>query len=400
MDLICSVQKYQWGNLGFDSLVGRFAKANSKIVVNENEPYAELWMGTHPNGPSYISGTNTKLSDYLNSHPQDLGQKVLHHFGKQLPFLFKILSVKQPLSIQAHPTKSNAEKLFKRFPNIYKDGNHKPEMAIALSKFEALCGFRPKTQIKRFLDEISEFNLLIDSVSLNKFLASSDCEDSEISNVLMKECFQLLMSNKEDVVAAATGKLISRLRGMESSKKEYLHWNLIHRVHSVFPNDIGIFCIYWLNYLELAPGEALYLAPNEPHAYLKGDCIECMANSDNVIRAGLTPKFRDIETLCDMLTYKSYQPDEILFCPIKENEYCLLYSPPITDFAVAKIVLPENCHYTLQKRCSASILLIIEGTGTTSTTVLEFGKVLFVPESTEIKITSNGITMYQAFCNV
>lgn len=208
MDLICSVQKYQWGNLGFDSLVGRFAKANSKIVVNENEPYAELWMGTHPNGPSYISGTNTKLSDYLNSHPQDLGQKVLHHFGKQLPFLFKILSVKQPLSIQAHPTKSNAEKLFKRFPNIYKDGNHKPEMAIALSKFEALCGFRPKTQIKRFLDEISEFNLLIDSVSLNKFLASSDCEDSEISNVLMKECFQLLMSNKEDVVAAATGTIM------------------------------------------------------------------------------------------------------------------------------------------------------------------------------------------------
>lgn len=204
MELICSVQKYHWGYEGRNSLVGKFAEANSKIHLDSNEYYAEFWMGTHPNGPSFLKSMNMKLSDYLNLHPEKLGSEVIKIFGNQLPFLFKILSVRLPLSIQAHPTKSHAEKLFNMFPSIYKDKNHKPEIAIAITKFEALCGFRSKSQIKQFLKNIDEFSLLIESDKYKKFLQVD--EESEDSDVLMRDCFKCLMSNQEEIVAEAVGK--------------------------------------------------------------------------------------------------------------------------------------------------------------------------------------------------
>ena len=198
MELICSVQKYHWGSKGNESLVGKFAEANSNLKINPDESYAEFWMGTHPSGPSYLKNNNLELSAYLSSNPEALGTEVISKFGKNLPFLFKILSVEKPLSIQAHPTKSLAEKLFIQNPDLYKDGNHKPEIAIAVSKFEALCGFRPKVNIQKFLKEIDEFHLLIEKDKLFEFLNTPNDDN-------FKECFKSLMSNQDNVVAKATG---------------------------------------------------------------------------------------------------------------------------------------------------------------------------------------------------
>nr|CAD7416411.1 unnamed protein product [Timema cristinae] len=152
MELRCAVQQYAWGKHGLSSKVAQIAKNNDPdFVANELSPYAELWMGTHPNGPSVIKVSGQELGDWVLENTDTLGVKVMAKFGPQLPFLFKVLSVREALSIQAHPSKNHAEELHRLRPDIYKDPNHKPELAIAITPFEALCGFRLAREIAEFL---------------------------------------------------------------------------------------------------------------------------------------------------------------------------------------------------------------------------------------------------------
>lgn len=204
MELICKVQNYLWGKKGLKSTVAKLAHENSGIEIDANKCYAELWMGTHPGGPSYLKNKNIPLSQHLINNPVELGLKVIDEFDINLPFLFKVLSINKALSIQAHPSKSHAEQLFKDFPIIYKDGNHKPELAVAVTEFEALCGFRPQQEIKSYLKCIPEFSMLIQQEKMEKFLeAKGDCTDE------MKDCFCSFMSSSEKDVAAALGNTIN-----------------------------------------------------------------------------------------------------------------------------------------------------------------------------------------------
>ena len=138
-ELKCVVQQYAWGKLGTKSLAAEFAASGrpDDFCINGTDPYAELWMGTHPNGPSMLKGQGApSLADHIAKKPEMLGEKCRETFGDELPYLFKVLSVNKALSIQAHPNKKHAEKLHAERPDVYKDPNHKPEMAIALTEFE------------------------------------------------------------------------------------------------------------------------------------------------------------------------------------------------------------------------------------------------------------------------
>jgi len=149
MELKPAIQKYHWGRKGTSSSVAKLAFSNG-IQISEDENYAELWMGTHPNGPSYVKSTLKPLSQFIEESSPVLGAKILENFGPKLPFLLKVLSVGKALSIQAHPNKQLAKELHANRPDLYKDDNHKPEMAIALTEFEMLCGFRRISEILQF----------------------------------------------------------------------------------------------------------------------------------------------------------------------------------------------------------------------------------------------------------
>lgn len=276
MELVCSVQKYEWGKHGRESTVAQLAFENSNEDIVDDLPYAELWMGVHPSGPSRLKGENILLHEQLKQQPDLLGAAVLQDFGPNLPYLFKVLSVEKALSIQAHPSKSHAEELFVKFPNIYKDANHKPEIAIALTKFEALCGFRPRKEIEEAVSSIPQLRELLGDERVNAFVSGK---------AGLRPCFEALMTCSAEKVRCAIDSYLLE-------KHESLEGSLIEKLNKQFPGDVGVLCVFWLNYVTLSPGEALFLAPNEPHAYLYGDCVECMANSDNVVRAGLTPKLR------------------------------------------------------------------------------------------------------------
>lgn len=150
--LSCVVQQYAWGKTGASSEVARLlASSDPSARISEDQPYAELWMGAHPRGDAKILGSQKTLGQWIAENQDCLGSKVKATFHGKLPFLFKVLSVETALSIQAHPNKELAEKLHLQAPQHYPDANHKPEMAIALTSFQGLCGFRPVEEIVAFL---------------------------------------------------------------------------------------------------------------------------------------------------------------------------------------------------------------------------------------------------------
>ncbi|TFK93123.1 RmlC-like cupin, partial [Polyporus arcularius HHB13444] len=314
-ELIPTTQKYDWGKVGLSSKVAQYAAACKLpgFTLDENAPYAELWMGTHHSSPSRLldSPSQEKLSDYLAAHPELLGSRVIERFRSEgaaegnLPFLFKILAIEKALSIQTHPDKEMALRLHKERPDVYKDANHKPEMALALTPFQAMCGFLPLARIADYIVDTPEFAALIPQAIREQFLsvASSDDPTGPAEKKALKDLFTAVMTAQEAVFKPELEKLVARYQsgGAKASEKEVV--DLVLRLNSQFPGDIGVFCAFILNHLVLKPGEAIFLAAGEPHAYVSGDIAECMATSDNVIRAGLTPKLRDVPNLVAGLTY-------------------------------------------------------------------------------------------------
>ncbi|KAJ1563661.1 Mannose-6-phosphate isomerase, partial [Cladochytrium tenue] len=276
-------------------------------------------MGTHVSGASELHGSSSGgaqllLSELLRGAPALAGAggggagpvTSAAATAGELPFLFKVLSIRKALSIQAHPDKALAARLHAERPGVYKDGNHKPEMALALTPFEALIGFRPLREIHAHLTRFPELAAVVGSETTQKLAdaAGSAGDNTPAGRAALQALFGALMGADEAAMRAQLATLVGRLRAQASSPVGTLE-ELVVRLDSQFPADVGTFCALLLNYVKMEPGQAVFLAANEPHAYLSGDCVECMATSDNVVRSGLTPKYKDVATLVSMLTYRS-----------------------------------------------------------------------------------------------
>nr|QIA50420.1 mannose-6-phosphate isomerase [Semibalanus balanoides] len=410
MELKCAYQTYHWGRPGSSSAVAQLVAAGQpEFTLSEETPYAELWMGTHGSGPSVLASSGQPLADYIRENPQVLGERVLAKFGVQLPYLFKVLSVNTALSIQAHPSKSHAEELHAARPTVYKDPNHKPEMALALTPFEALCGFRPLEEIQHFLKAVPELSAAVGAEPAAALLAVSAAEPAARDR--LRDCLQALMTREPAEIGRQLDSLVARLSAPGDSaaaSDPLLPAELVLRLSQQYPGDVGCFCALLLNRLTLQPGQALFLGPNEPHAYLAGDCIEIMACSDNVVRAGLTPKFKDVATLVSMLTYECRTAAQQLFLPTSGggDERVQVFQPPVPDFSLAKIQFvpeTENTEYSVPVRDSASLLLVVSGSATSGATVVGRGSVLFVPANEQVALRLAGrqeVLMFQAFCQL
>lgn len=424
--LKCSVKNYDWGKIGSDSEVYRLFSANSEgNKLDPNRPYAEFWMGTHESGPSHVikkgkvlaNGNhgfvvlNGKFGDlegdtlksWIEKNPNVLGHKVVEKWGYDLPFLFKALSVAKTLSIQAHPCKELAKKLHIKDPSAYKDGNHKPEMALAITKFEILCGFVGMKDLQKILKGVPEISQLVGASVVDQLLNITAEDDENAVKAALKQLFTQIMSASEHVVAEVLSQLIPRLRKKEVLTSEE---KLVLRLEEQYPGDVGVLAAFLMNYVTLKPGQALCLGANELHAYVSGDCIECMATSDNVVRAGLTPKKRDVKTLCEMLTYKLGRPNILSgFYVEGTNERTKRYRPPFEEFEVDHCDLPEGTSTHFPSIAGPSLFLVTEGTGTIETSLstekVRVGDVLFAPANTKLKIKSSGrrFQLYRAGVN-
>ncbi|XP_006461582.1 hypothetical protein AGABI2DRAFT_222394 [Agaricus bisporus var. bisporus H97] len=421
--IIPTTQEYDWGKTGKNSKVAQLTTAAGLpgFELDEKTSYAELWMGTHSKSPSMLTQDGGQLADYLKAHPELIGDPIIQRFDASngnLPFLFKVLSIEKALSIQSHPDKRTAEVLHVKHPEIYKDPNHKPEMTLAITPFRALCGFRPLPEIANFLQLVPELASLIPATVLQTFLstASSKTPGSQTEKIALKNVFAAVMTAPELEFNHQLRLLISRYKGggakvAEGESQDLV--DLVLRLHSQFPGDIGLFCPFLLNDITLRPGEAIYLGAGEPHAYVYGDCMECMANSDNVIRAGLTPKLRDVPNLVATLTYNSSKASKHFVDPQpfdKESKFSTLYNPPIPEFAVIKVDVPATELERHQKLGGPSIMIVTEGKGRIQwnakgqeqTLDVGFGDVTFVGAETEISIVAGDhrLVVYRAFVEV
>lgn len=430
LTLIPGVQSYEWGVPGGakDSMVADFAECTPELGFQResSKPYAELWMGTHPTVPSRVmkeDGTSTLLNDVLQEDQALIGSEVARHFGVDktcgaLPFLFKVLSINKALSIQAHPDKALAERLHGTKPHMYKDDNHKPEMAIAIQPFEGFCGFRPVSEVQAFVARVSELRKVLgadndmdqslqEAAKLQKQGANDASQEAKVKDTL-KMVFGKLMRASPDVYEPAVSALAERYSHDTNEVSEEVR-ELVVRLNKQYPKDIGVLCTFFLNLVHLQRGEAMFLGANEPHAYISGHILECMAASDNVVRAGLTPKARDVDVLIDMLTYESASASaQRLDAPIWDGDASgstLLYNPPIPEFSVLVSSLDIGASCKHRALHGPSIVLITEGQG--SFTVdgkaipVSKGRVFFVPAEQELDVSAESrLVVARAFVEV
>jgi len=344
-------------------------------------------MGTHPSGPSTLAEgpfSGEQLLAFIRDHPEVLG-KASASFGVDLPFLFKVLSVRTALSIQSHPDKDLASRLHVERPTVYKDGNHKPEMAIALSGFEALCGFCPHEELIEALESVSE---LRDSCG-EKLAAAYIASSQESRGEALQAVFTSLMTADKENVRQHVESMVERLRKTRSltAKEE-----LVLRLHEQYPGDVGVLAAWFLNFVKLETGQAIALAANEPHAYVSGEIIECMATSDNVIRAGLTPKLRDTDVLCASLTYKQ-EPPTIMLGEVDAVRHLTVYRPPFEEFEVWKFAAQSRTNVSLPPAEGPMLLLVLRGKAVVRYTesggperTIHRGQVFFVGAGTALNI--------------
>nr|BAJ97590.1 predicted protein [Hordeum vulgare subsp. vulgare] len=397
--LRCGVQHYAWGRRGGASLVARLSGAAGP---DPDLPFAELWMGTHPAAPSAVLPAGEEpLGAWLARNPAALGPAVAARWAGDLPFLFKVLSVAKPLSIQAHPDKSLAELLHAMRPATYRDANHKPEMAIAVTDFRALFGFAGIEELKDVIRTVPEVGGLIGHEDADKLMTVKEYHGGNDVKSSLQSAFAKLMTASKEAVSEAVNKLKGRLNDESKIRTLTEKEELVLSLERQYPEDVGVLAALLFNYVKLSPGEAIYIGANEPHAYLSGECIECMATSDNVVRAGLTPKYRDVQTLCSMLTYKQIFPEILRGVPVQP--YVRRYTPPTDEFEVDCCLLPRGEVAVMAPVPGPSIFLVMTGEGEVQIDCMSDGEkakegdVFFVPAHTEVKLSACGHASMQLY---
>ena len=355
-------------------------------------------MGTHHKGPAKLMGSDYTLADLIHNNPtQQLGQEVAERFANRLPFLLKVLDVNDMLSIQVHPTKAAAEKGFaeedaKRIdrsaPNRnYRDDNHKPELGVALTDFYLLHGFKSEEEIKRAMTQVPGWSGLLPALERGG----------------VKELYRTVMEADQGQLDSWLNPLVESL-GPESdydrSQPEFWAARAIEQYSENGHHDRGLFSIYWFNIVHLTPGQGVFQDAGIPHAYLEGVCIELMANSDNVLRGGLTPKHIDVPELLDNTRFEAKAVEKLL-PQASTHEGWSHYPTPAPDFQLYLTQIHQGGKVEVDTtKGGPSILLLLTGEaqGIQEEVALSVDhRTVFVPAGQ--KFTLQGLketTMYRA----
>ncbi len=385
------IQNYAWGSqTSIQQLFGIENKAG--------EPQAEIWMGAHPNGCSKVEATGELLSDLIKKYPiETLGRYTHQRFG-DLPYLFKVLAADKPLSVQVHPKLSDAKLGFEKenqqgielgaFNRNYKDANHKPELVYALTFYRAMNGFRPIAEMVSIFEQ-ANVSILSEAVAQLKGSPTSSGLQAFFTTVM-----SLTGKDKTDALA----QLIEGSDIKAKTKVAREAFGMVVEFSEKFYDDIGLFSPLMLNVIELEPGEAMFLHAATPHAYVQGTGLEIMANSDNVLRAGLTPKHMDIEELISHTEFHSISFDDIRLLPIKK-ERKQSYPIPVDDFGFEIIeVVDESAEQYVR---GAEILFCIEGEviieSDDSVITLHAGQSVFVCNNADVYSCKGKGTLARAY---
>lgn len=385
--LINTIQHYSWGSkTALTELYG--------IENPEHQPMAELWMGAHPDASSMLSqdGQQISLAELIKQDPEKmLGGSIATNFSG-LPFLFKVLCAAGPLSVQVHPDKHAAEQGYARENQAgiplssplrnYKDNNHKPELIYALTPFRAMNGFRPLEQIAGLLKPLVDAH-----PQISEFIAQPDVTG-------LRKLFATLLSLQGNEAVFA----LQRLAEVSANLSDET-WQTIQGLQQSYPGDMGQFMPLLLNVVILQPGQAMFLFAKTPHAYLQGSGLEIMANSNNVLRAGLTPKHIDIPELLANVEFVSCPAEQLLTRPVN-SQHETSFPVPVDDFSFSIHQLQSTAQALSWQ--GPRIIFCLEGTACCQSAGQQLtllpGESAFIPASEEQLLVSGHGRLAGAFC--
>ncbi|CAM5508750.1 mannose-6-phosphate isomerase, class I [Streptomyces tanashiensis] len=376
--LVNTVRPYAWGSTtAIPELLG---------VAPTGEPQAEMWMGAHPGAPSRTE--RGALNELIAADPvRELGERAVEKFGPRLPFLLKLLAAGAPLSLQVHPDLDQAKAGYAAeeaagIPvdaphRTYRDANHKPELICALTPFDGLCGFRAPAEAADLIAALG-----VDSLKPYVDLLHAHPEEAALREVLTA----LLTADHEEMAhtVAEAAAAADRLGGDHAPFASLAHH---------FPGDPGVIAAMLLNRVKLQPGEALYLGAGVPHAYLDGLGVEIMANSDNVLRCGLTPKHVDVPELLRVVRFEPNDP--AVLRPEASPSGEEVYETPIDEFRLSRFARAEGAAPTDLTAPTPQILLAVAGSPRVGGVTLGPGESVFVPAGEATELTGAG-TVFRA----
>ncbi|MBN6075123.1 mannose-6-phosphate isomerase, class I [Aggregatibacter actinomycetemcomitans] len=377
-----SLQHYVWGGENY---------IPNLLHINKTQAhYAEYWLGAHASAPSQLVTAQGEipLSDFLRQKPTALGTQSRGLFGENLPYLLKILDVANPLSIQLHPTKKQAEIGFAQEnaagvalndpKRTYKDDNHKPEMMIALSDFWLLHGFKTKDKILDTLRQrpsLADLATKLESQDLSAFYADIMlAKQEQLARWLLPiiDAQQSAFEQNQLALQNPDYWVLYSLQAMNISRDKL---------------DAGLMSFYLFNIVNLHVGEGIFQAAGIPHAYLRGQNIELMACSDNVIRGGLTPKHIDIAQLLNVIDCREVIPQVI--APAPKDAVYYTYSTPGEDFALSNLRYAKNTEFS-DRTLNGSILFVMAGemtlAGEQQKLTLKQGQAAFIEAETKYHV--------------
>ena len=372
---------YDWGGT-------QYIPQLMQLKNDQNKPFAEYWMGAHASAPAIIDTDQfgSIALDQLLQKDKSLGN---------LPYLYKILDVASMLSIQVHPNKSDAAIGFEKEEKAgisltasnrnYKDKNHKPEVMVALSDFWLLHGFLAPALMQKRLNEFQPFKGLVNA------FANDDYKN------LYQHFMQLETADSDAILIPLLEEAVASVKN-GSVDKSHPHWWANKYYEGVVPSahvDKGIFSIYILNIVYIPKNHGIFQGAGLLHAYLEGQNIELMANSDNVLRGGLTPKHVDMNELMQHVLFKPTYPAVMEGTPINPTE--VNYPCPVSDFGLSKLAIKAGESYTIHTQ-SIEMLLVMEGQMELQGQIYQAGEVALIKPEQAISIgSSKGVLIFRSF---
>lgn len=372
---------YDWGGT-------QYIPQLMQLKNDQNKPFAEYWMGAHASAPAIIDTDQygSIALDQLLQKDKSLGN---------LPYLYKILDVASMLSIQVHPNKSDAAIGFEKEEKAgisltasnrnYKDKNHKPEVMVALSDFWLLHGFLAPALMQKRLNEFQPFKGLINA------FANDDYKN------LYQHFMQLDSADSDAILIPLLEEAVASVKN-GSVDKMHPHWWANKYYQGIVPSahvDKGIFSIYILNIVYIPKNHGIFQGAGLLHAYLEGQNIELMANSDNVLRGGLTPKHVDMNELMQHVLFKPTNPAVMEGTPINATE--VNYPCPVSDFGLSKLTIKAGESYTIHTQ-SIEMLLVMEGQMELQGQIYQAGEVALIKPEQAISIgSSKGVLIFRSF---
>jgi mannose-6-phosphate isomerase len=390
-----AIQNYAWGGKEF------IPKLMNMLNVDD-QPFAEVWLGAHQRSSAKMNldGKEVSLNFFLENNPQALGDRVINNFGNRLPYLFKVLDVKQMLSIQTHPTKKAAENGFyaeekkgipiTAFNRNYKDDNHKPEVMVAMTEFWLLHGFKSLEAIEDVLKSVPEFKMLSEYYQRILFRG--------VDNKLFyfyKNLMEMSQKMVDEILQPLAVRLSLDFIENKISKKSPDYWAALAFQNNRLKGghfDRGVFSIYIFNLVCLQKGEGIFQDAGIPHAYLEGVNMELMANSDNVFRGGLTIKHVDVNELLKHMIFEEVVPNVLTGTEVDKG--VKVYQTPAPDFELTRVFLNDLEKYSCENIMAPETLIVMEGAvkvqNVNDEFLLEKGEAFFASSGSKYTLVSEG----------